>query len=971
MIGRTVSHYRIVEKLGEGGMGVVYRAVDTRLDRPVAIKFLPPEAVADPERKGRFVREAKAASALNHPNIVTIYDIGSADGLDFIAMEQIDGEPLDRRIGSQGLPVEEALRYASETAEALAAAHAAGIVHRDVKPANVMVTSSGRIKVLDFGLAKLIEPRSEGAPLDSRFATATGVPPATAATKYTREGTVLGTLAYMSPEQVEGKPADARSDVFALGAVLYEMLAGRRPFRGDSTIGMMTAILRDTPSPLKSLRPDVPADVERIVRRCLEKNPDARYPAARELAQDLSAARKTRERPSAALTAVLRQPRYAIPTLLLLVAALGAAAWLAVRASRIRWARDQALPEISQLAEKQLYTKAYLLAGKARRYAPDAVDRLERDTWASVSVETTPPGAEVSMRDYSETDTDWVPLGRSTVRTRIALGYLRWRIAKPGYETIEAAAFGRPLSFRLDPTGSSPPGMVRVPGGPFQLRSLETVELPDYWLDRYEVTNEEFQRFVKAGGYRTQAFWKEPFVRDDRALSWEEAMAVFRDSTGRPGPSTWELETFPAGRARFPVGGVSWYEAAAYANFAGKSLPTIYHWSNAAGNGGGVDLFPDILQLSNFGGSGPAAVGSNRGIGPHGHYDIAGNVREWCANETDGRRFILGGSWNDPTYVFWDSDSQSPFDRSPMNGVRCAKLPARPDPTLTSSIETLARDYSKERPVSDELFRIYASFYSYDAGDLAARTESVDDSPPFWRREMVSYRAAYGGVRIPAFLFLPRNAAPPYQTVVYFPASHALRARSTEGEIELRFLDFVVRSGRAVLYPIYEGTYQRRSKEAGEGPSERRDLKIKWAKDVRRSVDYLRSRKDVDPNRIAFYGLSLGAIEGPVFLALEDRFRTGVLLAGGFRAKKAAPEIEPLNFAPRVKMPVLLLGGRQDFMHPYETAQIPMFRMLGTPAKDKRHFVFEGGHVPSRLTEVIREILDWLDRYLGPLTTRR
>ena len=283
------------------------------------------------------------------------------------------------------------------------------------------------------------------------------------------------------------------------------------------------------------------------------------------------------------------------------------------------------------------------------------------------------------------------------------------------------------------------------------------------------------------------------------------------------------------------------------------------------------------------------------------------------------------GAWSDPTYVFWDSDSQSPFDRGPTNGVRCAKLSAPPAPALTSPITTLERDYSKERPVSDELFRIYASFYSYDAGDLAGETESVDDSPPFWRRETVSYRAAYGGVRIPAFLFLPRNAAPPYQTVVYFPASHALRARSTEGEIELRFLDFVVRSGRAVLYPIYEGTYQRRSKEAGEGPSERRDLKIKWAKDVRRSVDYLRSRKDVDPNRIAFYGLSLGAIEGPVFLALEDRFKTGVLLAGGFRDRKAAPEIEPLNFAPRVKMPVLLLGGRQDFMHPYETAQIPMF----------------------------------------------
>jgi len=970
MIGRTVSHYRIVGKLGEGGMGVVYRAVDTRLERSVAIKFLPPEAVADPERKGRFVREAKAASALNHPNIVTIYDIGSADGLDFIAMEQVEGEPLDRRIPPQGLPIQEALRYAGEAADALSAAHAAGIVHRDVKPANVMVTNSGRVKVLDFGLAKLVDPRTENSAGDSDLATATGVPPATAATKYTREGTVLGTLAYMSPEQVEGKPADARSDVFALGAVLYEMLAGRRPFRGDSTIGVMTAILRDAPPALRSIRADVPADVDRIVRRCLEKNPDLRYPAARELAQDLSAAQMKLERPSTRLGTVLRQPRYAIPGLMFLLAVLGGAAWLWTRGARVRWARDQALPEISQLAEKQLYTKAYLLAGKARRYAPDAVDRLERDAWASVSVETAPPGADVSMRDYLETDTDWVPLGRSPVRARVPLGYLRWRIAKPGYETIEAAAFGRSLSFRLDPVGSPPPGMLRVPGGPFQLRSLETVELPDYWLDRYEVTNEEFQRFVEAGGYRDRAHWKEPVVRDGRALSWEEAMGAFRDSTGRPGPSTWELGTFPAGRARFPVGGVSWYEAAAYASFAGKSLPTIYHWSNAAGNGGGTDAFSDILRRSNFGGSGPAAVGSYRGIGPYGNYDIAGNVREWCWNETGGRRYVLGGSWIDATYVFWEADAQPPFDRSPMNGVRCAKLPAPPEPKLTTSIATLARDYSKERPVSDELFRVYASLYSYDRGDLAARTESVDESSPYWRREKVSYRAAYGDVRIPAFLFLPRNAAPPYQTVVYFPSSHARRARSTEGEIELRFLDFVVRSGRAVLYPIYEGTYERRPKEAGGGPSERRDLEIKWVKDVRRSVDYLQSRTDLDPNRIAFYGLSLGAIDGVVFLALEDRFKTGVLLAGGFRSKKATPEIEPLNFAPRVKMPVLLLGGRQDFMHPYETAQVPMFRMLGTPEKDKRHFVFEGGHVPSQLTEVIREILDWLDRYLGPIRTR-
>jgi serine/threonine protein kinase/dienelactone hydrolase len=970
LIGRTVSHYRIVDKLGEGGMGVVYRAIDTRLERSVAIKFLPPEAVADPDRKGRFVREAKAASALNHPNIVTIYDIGTADGLDFIAMEQVEGVPLDRRIGPQGLPVAEAVRYGIEAAEALAAAHAAGIVHRDVKPANVMVTSSGRVKVLDFGLAKLMDPRAEGDPLDSGLATATEGVPATAATKYTREGTVIGTLAYMSPEQVEGKPADARSDVFALGATLYEMIAGRRPFQAESKIGVMTSILRDAPPPLKSVRPDVPLEIERIVRRCLEKNPSARYPTARELALDLAGVQRKLAEPSARLGRVLRQPRYAVPGIALLLALIGGTAWLWNRAARARWAREEAIPEISRLVEKQRYSDAFRLAKRARPHAPEAVARLEHDLWEPLSVETEPPGADVAMRDYLETDPDWEPLGTSPVRARVPLGYLRWRITKAGYETVETAGVGRPLSFRLDKVGAVPPGMVRVTGGPFQLRGLETVVLPDFWLDRHEVTNEEFQKFVEAGGYRERTHWKEPFVRDGRRLSWDEAMTFFLDATGRPGPATWELGTFPAGQGRFPVGGLSWYEAAAYASFAGKSLPTIYHWSRAAGNGAGSDIFSDILGLSNFGGVGPAAVGSHRGMSPFGNYDMAGNVREWCANETDGRRFILGGGWSDPTYVFLDSDSQPPFDRSPMNGVRAAKFTDPPAPVLGATIATLGRDYSRERPVSDEVFRVYESFYSYEAGDLDAKTESVDESPPFWRTERVSYRAAYEDERVPALLFLPKNASPPYQAVLFFPSSVALRSGSSERDLGLRFIEFVIRSGRAVLHPIYEGTFERRSKEPIGQPNERRDLKIRWVKDVRRSVDYLQSRRDIDPERIAFYGLSLGAIEGPIFLSLEKRLKTGVLLAGGFRAKKAVPEIEPLNFAPRVKAPVLLLGGRQDFMHPYETAQVPMFRMLGTAEKDKRHFVFEGGHVPTQLTGVIREILDWLDRYLGPVGAR-
>ena len=220
MIGTTLSHYRIDEKIGEGGMGVVYRAHDLRLDRTVALKVLRPETVGDPERKWRFVREAKAASALNHPHIVTIHDVDADQGVDFMVMEFVEGTPLSRLIPSGGLPVRETVDIAVRIASALGAAHAAGIVHRDVKPANVVVGAGGRVKVLDFGLAKLVE---RGGPADmTTDSTAT----AASIVERTREGVILGTVAYMSPEQAEGKPLDARSDVFSLGAVIHEMLDG-------------------------------------------------------------------------------------------------------------------------------------------------------------------------------------------------------------------------------------------------------------------------------------------------------------------------------------------------------------------------------------------------------------------------------------------------------------------------------------------------------------------------------------------------------------------------------------------------------------------------------------------------------------------------------------------------------------------------------------------------------------------------
>ena len=245
----------------------------------------------------------------------------------------------------------------------------------------------------------------------------------------------------------------------------------------------------------------------------------------------------------------------------------------------------------------------------------------------------------------------------------------------------------------------------------------------------------------------------------------------------------------------------------------------------------------------------------------------------------------------------------------------------------------------------------------------------MDDTSPYWRRERVGFDAAYGRERVPAYLFLPKKAAPPYQTVVYFPSSLALRMPSSE-DIETRFFDFVVRSGRAVLLPIYKGTYERRDRSSLGGPNELRDRVIAWSKDLGRSLDYLETRSDIDRGKLAYYGLSMGSITALPVLGVEDRFKAAVLLAGGLPFEPRPPEVEPLNFAPRIRIPVLLLGGRQDFIHPVDTSQIPFFRFLGTPEKDRRHVIFEGGHSPVRVQTLIKDILDWLDRYLGPVRTR-
>jgi len=273
LVGRNLSHYRITAALGAGGMGEVYRATDTKLGREVALKVLPAEMARDPQRLARFQREARVVAALNHPHIVTIFSVEEADSVNFLTMELVEGQSLDRLIPPNGLPVERIVTIAGALAGALAAAHDKGIVHRDLKPANVMVTSEGRVKVLDFGLAK----EAQGDSLADETMTSAG---------RTQPGIVMGTPAYMSPEQVAGRPLDHRTDIFSLGVVLHEMATGRRPFAGTSSAELGSAILRDTAPSVTDVRPDLPNDLARIIRRCMEKDPHRRVQTARDVTNE-------------------------------------------------------------------------------------------------------------------------------------------------------------------------------------------------------------------------------------------------------------------------------------------------------------------------------------------------------------------------------------------------------------------------------------------------------------------------------------------------------------------------------------------------------------------------------------------------------------------------------------------------------------------------------------------------------------
>jgi dienelactone hydrolase len=507
--------------------------------------------------------------------------------------------------------------------------------------------------------------------------------------------------------------------------------------------------------------------------------------------------------------------------------------------------------------------------------------------------------------------------------------------------------------------------------------------LADFYIDEYEVTNKEYKEFMKSGGYRDREWWKHEFIKDGKTLTFEEAMAEFVDQTGRPGPSTWLAGDYPEGQDDYPVSGVSWYEAAAYAAFVGKSLPTEFHWGLARGENTPLIKWPRFggnavfVPFSNFNGKGSALIGSHQGVTSYGAYDMAGNVREWCWNETQKGRLIRGGAWDDNTYMFGNLSQAPPFDRSAKSGFRCALYPDReiiPETAFGTVEFGETRDFSKEEPVDDSIFEFYKQQFSYDGTVVDARVESRDESSEDWIQEKITFDAVYGDERIIAYLFLPRKATPPYQTVVYFPSSSSRTQESSQDlagydEFEF-FVSFVVKNGRAALFPVYKGTFERRVEFLapilmGDDSHQFTEYLVQVVKDFKRCIDYLETRPDIDSDKIAYYGLSWGGWLGAIIPAVEDRLAASVLVGGGLR-DTGRPEVHPFNYVTRVHTPTLMLNGKYDTLNLYETSIKPMFDLLATPDEHKELKLYETDHIPPR-NESIKETLAWLDRYLGPV----
>jgi len=654
----------------------------------------------------------------------------------------------------------------------------------------------------------------------------------------------------------------------------------------------------------------------------------------------------------------------------------------------IRWVRNEAMPEVEAYIENGDSEAAYALALQIDRTIPDhpaMADIWNSFSWTT-SILSTPVGSKVYRRPYSGETASWQAIGITPLYdVHIPFGLSLLKIEIEGHEPLlraigggsatnfslpvqesPSAGYGNvnPENFRLFSSDSIPEGMVNVPGWG-ALIDGNVVQFRDFFMGRYEVTNREFQKFVDAGGYQRADLWEHEFVQNGETISFENAISLFVDQTGRPGPSTWEAGSYPDGEGDYPVAGVSWHEAAAYARFVGYQLPTIHHWRRGVSFG----TLAWQLPASNLEQPGVAAVGTGGGIGWTGTYDMMGNVREWCLNAVgDGVRAIVGGAWNDAPYVVEESIStpqrRSALDRSAMNGLRLVSINEEPVTLLAASQPLVDAEITQlAEPVSDEVFAARLSDFDYDPGALNSVIEETRDYR-HWTRQRITFDSPILGERMTMYLYLPKREASRFQTILFWPGASTQILDSIEKK--RMTLDFALRNGRALAYPIMKGMFERRVTPRPDWQTHAgRNLAIEEVREFRRMIDYLETRTDIESDNFGYYGFSWGGRMGAIVLSVEPRIKAAVLNQAGINVGDH-PDINVVHFLPRVHIPVLHFSGLYDTDFRFESSSKPFFDRIGTDVANKKHVVEPTGHfVPASIVK--GETLDWFDKYLGPV----
>lgn len=692
--------------------------------------------------------------------------------------------------------------------------------------------------------------------------------------------------------------------------------------------------------------------------------------------------------------------RWTIPAILGLLAMAALLTWTWQQRSRERWAREEAMPQLQALISRDDYAAAFDLAQRIEQVVPNdpQLRALASAYSAPVQLKTDPSGAKVYFRPYQSLESDWRLIGETPLDgVRVPIGIGVWRLEHAGRSTtlrvfrntgvelrsvkdpdMSAAFTDVDFTLPLADASSMPKDMVFVPATNLMVSLVsdgKPVDLPAYFLDRFEVSNRAYKEFIDAGGYREANYWQElPF--GSQVGSWRDAVARFVDATGQPGPATWESGAYPDGMADYPVAGVSWFESMAYARFRGTELPTAYHWYRAAYslNEHLDSLSSAIVRQSNFSGKAASPVGRHQGIGPYGTYDMAGNVREWLSTAMGGNRWIAGGAWNEPPYLYNEINSADPWNRSPGNGFRCMRtLQGGPvGAALRGPITPTVVDFAALEPVDDAAYAVLEQQLRYSSADPEPRVEQVKSTNPSWARERISLATGYDETRFNVQLFLPTGRRPPFQTIFFLPHSGYFKYAQLSDDFDPtqsnQPLDFIVKSGRALAIIAFDGSFERRwsdSLRASMAQADRFRLRQQHHRqELGRTIDYLATRKDIDSSRLGWLGISYGAQSMMPLLAAEERIGAAVLVGGGVFLLGIPPAEEPFNYLPRVKQPLLMLSGRWDIDVNMD-AQNAMLRMLGTPADRKERILFDAGHGVLPQNQFVRATLNWFDKYLG------